>query len=374
MRFAPRSLMLVMTAAILAVPLSAPAVDRHWNVGSGAWTTSTNWSPNGVPSGVDNAFIDFFANGSGGVARLTSQSVPAITSATVNNGASFNITTFGLNPGSILIGTDLIVGTSGGQGTLNLLAGFPVFNSGTGGMTVVDSLRLGVLSGSGVVNQNAGAVAIGNRLILGDSNQPGSEFKGFGAYNLSGGLLRSPRIDVGQLTNSGSTSGMFNVSGSAAVNNVATMSVLAGSTFNLSGSASVTIASNSLVVLAGVVNQSGGNMNVTSFATDMYVEGTYNLSGGSLTVESGLFAGTARMEAGSRFNYSGGDVYVDFLIVYADTGGANGARVTLSSGGNKTLRTGVISLFDGATVDLNDNAMTIEQSSGDFIRQKIARG
>jgi hypothetical protein len=96
----------------LAAVIPARAADRHWNVGSGLWSQSASWTPGGVPSGLDTAIIDFWNSGAGtgGFARLNTASVGAITSVTVSNGATLALSGT-LNAGSLLVGTDVLLGT-----------------------------------------------------------------------------------------------------------------------------------------------------------------------------------------------------------------------------------------------------------------------
>ena len=228
---------------------------------------------------------------------------------TITSSATLHINAYGLSTGSLLVGTDMVVGRSGSQGTLDVLSGPPVVDV-SGGMTVAGSLRLGVLSGSGMANQNAGTVAIGNQLILGDSTQPGSEFKGFGQYNLSGGVVRTPSLDIGY---TGDSTGEFNLSGSGIVN-----------ANNLNGGRSVTGAGN---MGFGTVNQSGGQMNLSqtfrlgqwSFGVlpQFRNRGAYNLGGGSFNAQETF------IYPANTFYYNGGFLSAGALVVGSNGLGTN---------------------------------------------------
>jgi hypothetical protein len=68
-------------AAVIVVAFAsrADATSYSWNVASGDWFTTTNWSPNGVPGAADDAVI---ANG--GTATLNAAA--SVTSFTLSNG------------------------------------------------------------------------------------------------------------------------------------------------------------------------------------------------------------------------------------------------------------------------------------------------
>src|SRR3954471_7294928 len=135
--------------ALLTLPV-APAAGANvlWNVGTGLWSVPSNWSPARIPTGTDDAVNNFFdgSTGNGGFSRLTTSQVPALTSLSVYNGATVTLSNSGLNAVSLLIGLDVSLGRSSTHGALNVLTSnqFVVF---TGGMTIVNNLRLGVLSG-----------------------------------------------------------------------------------------------------------------------------------------------------------------------------------------------------------------------------------
>jgi len=118
--------------ALLHCTPSAIATDRHWSVGSGLWSQSVNWTPGAVPGPSDNAIVDFFSNGTAGLARITTSSIGAVTSVSVLNGSSVRIT----NLGSLLCGTDFIVARSNTHGSLDVQTTNPLLTF-PGGLTML---------------------------------------------------------------------------------------------------------------------------------------------------------------------------------------------------------------------------------------------
>jgi hypothetical protein len=334
--------------SLAAAPVHA--IDRHWSGGSGLWTAPSEWSPGGVPQPADSAIVDHFAAGVPGSVRIHTNTVPAVTAVTIANANSVSMydgRSGGV--GSLLVGTDFIVGNASTAGALNVMR--PVGSSSfPGGLTVLGNLRLGVLSGGGVVNQNAGTVTIGDAVILGDSNLPGSEFNAAGVYNLSGGRLRAPFMILGY---NASTTGTFNLSGSGvAIIDEVYVGANSGST--------------------GTVRQTGGNLVISGqlfIGTSVGGGGgdSYHLNGGNLSSDFTV------LNYGSTINYTSGSAYLGDLWLDATNIGTQGARVTLGPGGDNWLRSFRVHIEDAAVIDLNDNRMTIglhgASISRDFIRQ-----
>ncbi|HEY7091432.1 MAG TPA: hypothetical protein VH518_25265 [Tepidisphaeraceae bacterium] len=349
-----------MTAALAAVafPAIAPATDRHWNVPDGQWAQGLDWNPFNVPGLTDNAILDYFSGGSAGITRLNVSTISAVTSVSVLNGSTFTIQNFG----SLFCGQDMIVGQTSTQGTLNLINGNPI-QAFIAGFTTAGSLRLGVNSGAGVVNQNAGTVVVGNVLTVGDSSDPSSGFRGAGTYNMSGGTLIVGTIQVGNANFAGSLSS----------------STTAAGTFNLSGSAVINVSSVEIGKSAtghdygiGVFNQSGGNFQAyhVLIGDDFFQtpNNTFNLSGGTYEC---IQNGSTTLNRGSVFNYTGGWFAPGDLTI-------DGAQMIVSPGGNKIIRAGSVQVADTPTLlgvlDLNDNKITINFRDDFDLRQMIQRG
>lgn len=313
----------VAATGILILVCASPvlAADRHFNVNSGLWSSTTSWTPAIVPAPADNALIDFY-NGAPGLARITTTAIGAVTSVRVSNGGTVQIS----NQGSLLCGGDFIIGLSSTNGALNVQTNNPIL-AFPGGLTVGANLRLGTLSGVGQVNQNAGTVAVGSTVYVGDTRDTTSAFSPVGTYSLSGtGVLRSPTVYLGYNI---SSSGAMNLSGFARAQ-IDYLGV--GTQYGL-----------------GVVNQTGGNMNVSAHTSigSTYGQGTYNLSGGTFT------SAAVRIDDDSILNFTGGATSLGEVSLW-------GGRIALSGGGNKVLRLKSLELnhpYYGSVVDLGDNMM-----------------
>src|SRR5207302_1340340 len=94
----------------------------------------------------------------GGVAQLATSNVPALNSATVTSDGVMSMIG-GFGAGSLLVNNGLVLGSSSMSGTLNVLSGNPL-QIYTGGMTELGPIKVGVDSGAGTINQNAGTVNV----------------------------------------------------------------------------------------------------------------------------------------------------------------------------------------------------------------------
>src|SRR5438477_6171889 len=110
-RIRPGVAILALAVVIPATPGRAHATDRHWNAASGVWTASADWTPSGVPGPSDNAIVDYFSNGTAGAVAISTTTNSAVTSVTVLNGGTVSMyDARSGSAGSILCGTDFIVG------------------------------------------------------------------------------------------------------------------------------------------------------------------------------------------------------------------------------------------------------------------------
>lgn len=82
---------LVITSLMLAVPMSAVATDYIFNPASGThdWSTSTIWTPDGVPGDGDNIDATLIS-ASGATVRLlgTTRTINDLTKTVANDGTS----------------------------------------------------------------------------------------------------------------------------------------------------------------------------------------------------------------------------------------------------------------------------------------------
>ena len=309
------------TMTMMLSGVTVRAADRHFNVNSGLWSSGSSWSPAIVPGPPDNALIDFY-NGAAGLARINTTAIGAVTSVTIANSGTLQIS----NQGSLLCGGDFIVGRASTNGALNVQTTNPALTF-PGGLTIAANLRVGVFSGVGQVNQDAGTVAVGNTVYLGDTRDSSSFSTPVGTYSLSGtGLLRAPSVRLGQYMGS---AGYFNLGGFGSVQ---TDNLAVGNEYGI-----------------GVVNQTGGRMTVSAYTSigSTYGAGTYNLSGGTFT------SADTWIPTGSVLNYTGGTISLGTTALW-------GGRIMLSAGGNKVLRAKSLAInhpYYGSIVDLNDNMM-----------------
>jgi hypothetical protein len=221
-------------------------------------------------------------------------------------------------------------------------------------LTVVNKLRVGVLSGAGTVTQNAGTVTVGTAVELGSSADPNSTFIPSGTYTLSGGALNAPALTIGSAQPD--ARGVLNLSGSGRVD-VDRMDV--GVFFGV-----------------GTVNQSGGMGSVGRLQLGITSSqifpppgtGIYNLSGGMLTCD---FTDVALH---SVLNITGGAPNLGGLFLEDD------GRVNVSGGGNKVVEASYVFFRSNhnAVLDLTDNRMDVGSNGGsaqlDELRNELARG
>jgi hypothetical protein len=318
------SIAVILTAVLLG--RRAFATDHHWNISNGIWSQPADWNPATVPGPTDNAIVDFFS-GTPGHVTISTNNLQAVPSVTIANGDSVSVG----NNGSLLCGGDFVVGNNSTTGTLSVINSNPI-NAYFGGLTIAANLLVGQLSGAGTVSQNAGTVAVGNWVVLGNSNDQSSAFSASGMYNLAGGNLHAPAMFV---AGNFHTSGTFNLSGGDA---------------NF-GSLGIGVGSNGV----GVLNQTGGQLTVNN---SLFMQtGVYTISGGTCNS-----TGATEVGASSTINFNGGSIFLGTLYLTSTT-----SRVQLGSGGGKVLRAQYLSLGGGSsvagTVDLNDNSMTL--SGGD---------
>ncbi|HWP40506.1 MAG TPA: hypothetical protein VNL70_06225, partial [Tepidisphaeraceae bacterium] len=346
---------------LLAAAGPAWALERHWNAGTGSWGISSNWNPAGVPTSSDTAYLDFLVGGTRGVAIVTGTGHASPISVSVTNLNSVSIGGIGVNSGSLSVGGDFIVGTNSNVGFLDVNSSSPGIVFYQGRLTVGNALRLGMSSGSGIVNQNDGIVTVNQLVRVGDRHATSRIFPGTGRYNLSGvGVLNAARLEVGY----GGDSGQFACEGE----------------FNLSGNAVLNVHPGAQVPdpkiggggASGVFNQTGG-----TFRSDFRIidfapgggSGIYNYSGGTFSVPGIHFSNSS-----GTFNYlNGANLSVGQLQM---TGGGN---VLLSPGGNKTLRSTLLWVAsNSAVIDLNDNDMVassvLEQLGGQSLPTLLTRG
>lgn len=317
-----------------------------WNNAiGGAASTSTNWSPNAVPTAADD--LTFAVAGS--YAVTFSNLVPSSRTMTYRTGSvtltmsSPHTTSTGLTIGSLAgdaATTILTTGTwtSGGTVTIGNAA------SASGTLTVNDDDADLILSGA------TSDLFVGN-------NGPGT-------LNITGGgLVRVPDQFIAG-SNSTSTSSVT-VSGATSSLPLArsTLEVTGTSQSRLGqgGDATVTISNGALATFAGEVVIANGSASTSTVSISgtggiLPQNATLDVAGNLLVgrnVSGGVLAGqgTLNVDAGGRLLVGG------TLFVAGDLDGGSG---TLHLGDQGAITTGSLDIGLGATLDLDGGALTID--------------
>jgi hypothetical protein len=272
----------LVAVVLAAFPKKSLAVDVLFGGAAGPadWNTATNWNPNRVPTGTDNA--TFF---NGHTATITSDT-PTFTDLRFGDGTLFGgevdqstgtlnatgqlrmnmsgtaTSTYTISGGSASF-TRINVNESAGSATstLNVQGGtltIPTSNAG-GGLGAL-FINGGTGSGTGIVNVSAGILSVG------------------------ADTLDDKSIEVGD---GGTNTAQFNVSGAGVV--------------DVTGQGDVNVGNLS----PGAINQSGGTMNLfTSGAAWLYVgrnaNGSYSLSGWKTSLLGLAWSCRGRRSAGGR--------------------------------------------------------------------------
>jgi hypothetical protein len=253
---------------------------------AGAWTTSTNWSPNGVPSNSD---------------------VVIITKAMTRNG--FTATDWG--SGTITINSN---GSLTINGALSLTgSGFDITVNSGGTLTVTGALTLNNQSKMKIAGGtlSAGAFTVDGATFSNDtgsnasvssiytSNSGGTDFSNTGVMNVSGSVSAYGYIRLFPGTNSTMTVGTtltvdanpYMVVGTNTASPCGTLmtqyaNLIVKGSVNLNGSGDVTVNQNGRFVVFGNVTTNGtGNLITLSCGAQAYVHGNINIgTGGGNTV------------------------------------------------------------------------------------------
>jgi fibronectin-binding autotransporter adhesin len=189
-------------------------------------------------------------------------------------------------------------------------------------------------SGSGTLSQSSGAHILSEAGYNGSTLYLGYNTGSSGTYQLSGGMLTAPFLNVGYYGN-----GSFQQSGGAAnFTTIGVGSVGGGSGSCILNAGTITDSYEQIGVSgSGTFTQNGGVNSVSVFmalADDYYSLGTYNLNGGLLSL-GGLQLGPAGSAA---FNFSGGTLQaansfittVPIQLTGAATFDSNGSGISLS--------------------------------------------
>jgi len=293
----------LMVGLIFTAAPNADAATLLWtNTAGGSWTTAANWSPNQVPTGLDDAFI----TNSGAYAV-------AVTTADANSvtlGGGLGTQTLNLTSGT-LAATDLlhvlsngVLNWSGGtlqspvvvdleatviaSGTVTFL-GPSILNSGTfinnatlrmhtsnAGFTNLAGGTVYLTNSVGTINSILGAVT--NQFIANFGHLISAQNHTIPFSMLLGGQVEIQSGELG-LGNAGATKPTNTVTGNITVAAGATMALPGGGTFNLPN---------------GAVMSGAGSLRANDAESVANISGSYELTG-PLRIESG----TVNFETGT---------------------------------------------------------------------------
>jgi autotransporter-associated beta strand protein len=311
-------------SAMLGAP--ALAVNNFWEGDTAPttdWNTPGNWSlgrvpanPNGAPTGdtFDDAFVNLSTPGAFPVLTGNAAATPRDIKVGVGSDTNGRLD---IRAGTLTGAGWSMVGDNGGSGTLNVAdtsasgGTFTTFGQGSGSYRPGFRLYVGgegTGAAGGTLNVNtSGTIAMSELFVVGNGNSPG------GIANLDNGT-----INVGSETWIGQGSGGVGK-------------------LRMSGG---TINSNSWVA----IGRDGGN------GTVEMTGGTWNQSGGISTFIVGA-SGLGNM------TMSGGTVNAANVTWVAETGGANGSKLTLS--GSAVFNTPIMSVGPEGTGTLQLDGGTL---------------
>ncbi len=296
---------------------SAAPVNSSWAGGANAtWSSTANWSAEGVANGAvpnaDDNTANFGANSAGGytVGLSTGQTVTTI------NFTGDSSYTIGSTTGNHLT----LVADTGAASTINVAddatqtINAPITAQTTLEVNVKNSdsdlVLAGNISGSILTEYGFGTVSIG-----GTDNFTGNVFIHEGTLNITGSVTASSFTSIGQIVGDTGTmtvqgNGSFTANGDLNVGDTGNDGTPATGTLNIANSATVTVnsgggffvgsgfyASTSSV---GTVNQTGGTLTVSDSAdgdfiiggrTSNLAVGTYNLGGGTVNADTNVRVG-----------------------------------------------------------------------------------
>lgn len=177
-----------------------------WNVQSGDWGTSTNWSPNGVPGPLDSVVFTVFGSAATTCTISAHDSCRAVFYTTSNKDFTVSIT--GSNSLTI---TNLITFS---EVTAN---GYQLMAIGTGTMRSAGI----VMSAQGNNNRqnritfSTGSFEVSGDIVLNGANNIQNEilFTGVGNFSLGGNIVGTPSIQTGTSTVNYTGAGNQNIPG-----------------------------------------------------------------------------------------------------------------------------------------------------------------
>ncbi|HWA50641.1 MAG TPA: hypothetical protein VG742_20400 [Dongiaceae bacterium] len=326
-----------------------------WGYNAGDFATITLMHQGSATINV----VQIAANGGRALVNLTSGATLNISSLSSGNTNSGGTATININGGALsLFGTGVSASLREGS-SVNLLNG--TFNLAGNGTFSRSNFNW---SGGTLI------IASGKTLTFSGATASLSGISGV----LSGGatlrLLNGSRLNGSNFFDVGNSSGAGNGStGTLLIDGADTLMSLAGTcywAYEVGDAATVTISNQAVgsfsgLTLAGkgghaLVNLlSGGTLNVDAPLVGSAAgasAATININGGALTIGLG-----ATFRNGAVVNFSSGTFVDSGTLILSDN-----AKILLTAGGDKIVRSGVVSMSGTSKIDLADNDMVVDYS------------
>jgi fibronectin-binding autotransporter adhesin len=323
--------------------------------------TQTGGTMNVNGSGIIS--LGFTANASGNYTIDASAGASALNAGTISVGSSGN-GNFTQNGGNVTLSQSLIVGQfAGSNGNFFLNAGNLTLNAN--GTAVIAA------SGNGTMTQTGGNFTLTGAnasLTIGGAT--------LGTYNLSGGVLNTPLLQIANTGNAGfyQTGGTINVSKlniANAAGTAANYEFSGNSTLNVSSSESIGVSGtgqffqssgNQTIVGefqlgqnaggSGIYTIFSGNLNVTGFVVVGNAgSGSFSQQapGGNVSISSELVIGSQQPGSWGSYSINSGNLSVPMLL----DGARNANSTFFQSGGNVNVQSLYIGDPSGSTSPSN---------------------
>lgn len=376
--------------ALLVPPSKLPAATLVWtNTGGGSWTTAANWSPNAIPASADHILITNTGN-----YTINLDANATVTDLTL--GGAANTQTLSINGSTVVLTVSGVVsngshGTLTGSGTL-AANGLLVWSGGLmsgSGMTSIGNGATNLITGdvrlSGRTLNNAGSILWSGGQISTDGNatitnlanalfdaQFDGSLTGTRIFNNAGTVRKSAGGNTATLTaifnnlqgglvevRSGTLSlnGGGTHSGSFAISNNATLSILAVATNTHNFDVNTSIAGPGNVKFSGIgfpgtngLTQVNGAYAVTGASTFLYgLTVNFNAPVSSVGATLAVSGGTV------NFNQAATSLQVSNLSVTAGSLGGNQTMLTVSGpmiwNNSAITNSGTITANGGLTIN-----------------------
>ena len=331
---------LTLTASAFALATAAPGIAPagvfSWNGGTGAYVDPTQWTPNGVPGGGDDAQV--YAPASVVQVFNTGQSVGTLELGSAKNSGEqlvLNNSAFFVDQNA-LTNNGLITIASGSQLTSG--SGTVTFG-GTGTITLDDSAGSAILGtqggevfGTGQVVQGAGNIGNNNTIITNNGLISGNVNNATAAQTLD--------IDPAGGNGGVGAGNGFGTNGNSGLYNTGTIQATGGGVVNLYG---------------GLYENSATGLIQAETGSTVNLQNDVRILNGTLTT-----AGTGVIDAINGTQYlqtvtlsSGSNLSVSNDGLFINTGLTNNGTVTLANGSYMTPETASATISGTGTIVVN---------------------